>query len=62
MVTWLNENLRRRVREVFEPRYKRPLSDLEVETIANSLTSLLETTMKFKYEQKYDQQIKQPTA
>lgn len=37
-MTWLTDNLKQRIREVFEPRYKRCLTDQEVIEIANNLT------------------------
>jgi hypothetical protein len=48
MDNWLNEDLKKRVRNTFEPRYKRPLTDMEVAVIAENLTSLVEHFLKFK--------------
>lgn len=49
---WLTEPLRQEVRRVFEPRYKRPLTDAEVEDIANNLTGYMEAILKFTAKQK----------
>ena len=54
---WLNENLKQEVRNVFEPRYKRKLSDDEVVIIANNLTNFMEIFIKFKLKQNENQQI-----
>jgi hypothetical protein len=49
MKTWLNDELKKDVRKVFEPRYKRKLLDEEVVDIANNLTGFLEVYVKSKY-------------
>lgn len=46
---WLTPQLRLEVRKVFEPRYKRSLSDDEVISIAQSLTQLMEVFLKFRW-------------
>jgi hypothetical protein len=53
-LNWLNSGLKQKVKEIFEPRYKRNLTDKEVEEIAENLTSYMETIIKFKlrYENK----------
>lgn len=48
---WLNKDLKRKVRAVFEPEYKRKLTDREVETIATNLTEFFEIYIKFKLNQ-----------
>lgn len=48
--SWLSPKLATEVRKVFEPRYKRPLTDEEVGEIAENLTGYMETILKFKYE------------
>ena len=53
MTTWLTDELKAEVRNHFEPRYKRKLSDDEVVEIANNLTDFLEAYLKFKWRQKY---------
>lgn len=50
---WLNENLKKEIRTVFEPRYKRKLTNQEVIDIASNLTKGLESILKFKCKQKY---------
>lgn len=48
MENWLNEKLKQRVRDVFEPDYKRKLTDNEVVTIAVNLTDFMEMYIKFR--------------
>ncbi len=57
MENWLTKELIKRIREVFEPRYKHPLSDQEVLSIAENLSSLTEVVLKFKWKQKYEKQL-----
>ncbi len=52
--SWLSPKLAAEVRKVFEPRYKRPLTDEEVGEIAVNLSEYMETILKFKYEQTKD--------
>lgn len=49
MKSWLTPQLKEEVRKVFEPRYKRKLSDEEVISIANNLVNLMETYAKFRW-------------
>jgi hypothetical protein len=51
---WLTPELRREIRKVFEPKYKYALSEEEVEEIAENLSGVIETILKFKWRQKYD--------
>lgn len=53
MRTWLTDDLKREIREHYEPLYKRKLSNDEVETIAINLTDLLEGYLKMKWKQKH---------
>lgn len=46
---WLTPQLKEEIRKVFEPRYKRTLTDTEVISIAQNLTQLLEVFFKFKW-------------
>jgi len=46
---WLTPQLKAEVRKVFEPRYKRLLTDSEIIAIAQNLTNLLETFFKMKW-------------
>lgn len=43
---WLTENLRIKVRNQFEPKYKRKLTNLEVEEIAMNLVGLVQNTLE----------------
>ena len=52
---WLNEELKKEVKKVFEPRYKRSLTDDEVTQIAQNLTDVMEAFLKMKWKQKYGQ-------
>jgi hypothetical protein len=45
---WLSEDLRKEVRRVFEPRYKRILSNEEIFEIANNLTEFMELIIEYK--------------
>jgi len=56
MKNWLNENLKTEIRKVFEPRYKRVLSDLEVVEIAENFTVVIEEILKYQWRQKYGKQ------
>lgn len=47
MPIWLTDELKTKIKNVFEPKYKRKLSDQEVEDIAVNLTSYLEHFLKF---------------
>lgn len=53
-MTWLSSELKQEVREVFETRYNRTLSDDEVIEIAENLTGLTEAALKFRWRQKYE--------
>lgn len=46
--SWLNTELKSRIRNTYEPRYNRTLSEEEVITIGNNLASLVEHFLKFK--------------
>lgn len=50
---WLTAELQQKVRKIFEPKYNRTLSDSEVVTIAENLTSFMEHFFKFKYRLEY---------
>lgn len=50
---WLTPPLQEKVRQVFEPRYQRKLTDSEIIEIANNLTSLLEVFFKSKWRLNY---------
>jgi len=47
-MNWLNENLKQKIKNLFEPRYKRILTAREIEDIAENLTGYMETIIKFK--------------
>lgn len=49
IMNWLNEDLKRQVRQVFEPRYQRSLKDQEVIQIASNLTNFMEDTLRFRW-------------
>ena len=50
---WLTNSLKNEIREVFEPRYKRKLSDEGVIEIALNLTGVMEEILRLKWRQKY---------
>ncbi len=41
LIPWLTEDLRSRVKSVFEPRYGRALTAFEIEEIADNLTNFM---------------------
>lgn len=48
---WLTEDLKSEIRQVFEPRYKRRLSDEEIVDLAVNLVGLVETFAQHKCRQ-----------
>lgn len=49
---WLTEALKQEIKKLFEPKYKRRLSDEEVVAIAQNLTAMMEAFLKLKWSQK----------
>ena len=58
MKSWITTELKQKVRKVFEPRYKRSLTDDEVAEIADNLTELMEGFLRLKWSEKYGQPTK----
>ncbi len=54
-IKWLNEDLKKEVRNVFEPKYKRELSGEEVVEIALNLVSYMEHYAKFIWRIEHEQ-------
>jgi len=52
-MNYLTDDLKRRVRQVFEPRYKRRLNDDEISDLAISLTDLVEAYCRIKSKECY---------
>lgn len=52
-MTWLSEELKQKVRKVFEPRYKRVLTDDEVMEIAENLTGVMEGFLRLRWKGNY---------
>lgn len=50
-MNWLTEELGQEVRWLFEPRYKRQLTNDEVVEIAENLANFVESVLKFKCRQ-----------
>ncbi len=50
---WLTDELQQKVRKMYEPKYQRSLSDIEVVTIAENLVSFVEHTFKFRWRMEY---------
>lgn len=46
--SWITTELRRKIEAVFEPRYKRKLSDVEVAEIAENLAGSMEAICKWR--------------
>ena len=57
MQNWLDENLQQEIKKVFEPRYKRALTNDEVATIAINLTNLMEGYFKWKWREKHEKKF-----
>lgn len=55
MPDWLTDELKDEIHQVFDPRYKRKLSDEEVTTIAENLTELIEGYAKYRWRE-YEKQ------
>lgn len=55
---WLTSELIQEVRNLYEPRYKKTLSDFEVYGIAENLSQLMEHYLKFKWRLTYGDNIK----
>lgn len=51
---WLTPELAIKVRKVFEPRYKRTLTEREVAEIAQNLTEVMEIYFKLRWKEKYE--------
>ncbi len=49
MFTKLDGNLLKKVKEIFEPKYGREISETEAIQIANNLADFIELYMKFKW-------------
>lgn len=45
-MNWLTDELREEIRQTFEPYYRSSITDEEVDLIAESLTSYMETFIK----------------
>lgn len=56
-LNWLTPELKLRIRKVFEPRYKRKLSNEEIIEIAENLSCVIEQIVKAKWKEKYDKSI-----
>jgi hypothetical protein len=53
MKHWLTTELKGEIRKVFEPRYKKKLSDLEIIDIANNLVGGMESIIRLKQKDYY---------
>lgn len=51
-MNWLKENLKLEIKKVFEPRYKRELTNEEVSDLAQNLVGLVEAILQYKFETK----------
>ena len=51
---WLSSQLKEKIKKVFEPRYKRTLTDDELFEIAENLSVVIEELVKLKWRQKYE--------
>lgn len=53
-MSWLNEDLKVEIKRVFEPRYGRELTDVEIKEITENLTGAVESILKFKWRNEYE--------
>lgn len=53
MPKWLNNDLKNEISKIFEPKYKRKLSNSEIAEIAENLTEIIEIFLKVKWREKY---------
>jgi len=53
-MNWLTEELKNEVRKIYEPRYKRKLTDNEVLEIAENVEEVVETILKYLWRKKYE--------
>ena len=53
---WLNDEFKKEIKRIFEPRYKKNLDDSEVETIAINLTEVLEGYLQWRWKEKHENQ------
>lgn len=58
-IQWLKDDLKKRIKDLYEPKYKRPLTDSEVISIAENLTSFVEHFLKYKRRFDYGTKITQ---
>lgn len=56
---WLTNDLKKRIKDLYEPRYKRPLTDSEVISIAENLASFIEHFLRYKRRIDYGTKISQ---
>lgn len=48
---WLTKNLIEKITTIFEPKYKRKLTENEITEIAKNLTAVIEVALKFHADQ-----------
>jgi len=48
---WINDNTRRKISDIFEPKYGRKLTKFEIDTIANSLVVFTEKMLEYSWNQ-----------
>lgn len=49
-MNWITDELKQKIKKVFEPRYKRKLAEKEVKEIAENLASVAEAILRMKGE------------
>lgn len=57
MESWLTKDLKQRIRDVFESKYKKQLSDEDVVEIARNLTSTIEIIVKLRWKNIYGNEL-----
>ncbi len=51
---WLTDKLKNEIRAIYEPAYKRTLTEQEVIEIAENISDVTETILKFIWRKKYE--------
>jgi predicted PurR-regulated permease PerM len=58
MLSLLSEELRQKIRNMFEPKYKRKLTEFEIDEIATNLSGYAKAMVRFQLLKKHPELIK----
>ena len=53
-MNWLTQELKDEIRRIYEPRYKKKLTDQEVVEIAENVEEVVETALRYLWRKKYE--------